>query len=77
MICFLSKKLTKAHVKYLESKLLTLAKEANTSNVENRNHPKPSKISDPDISDMQDFIDHIKLILPFVGIRSLDPSDRK
>ena len=78
MICFLSKDelLTKAHIKFLESRLIALTKDANTSQIENSTHPKLSKISEADISDMEYFIDQIKLVLPAVGIRSLVSSVR-
>jgi hypothetical protein len=72
-ICFYSKDdmLTKAHIKYLESRLVTLAKEAKSSEVLNSNQPTLSKLSEADISDMEYFIDQIELVLPVAGIRSL------
>jgi hypothetical protein len=73
MVCFLSKDemLTKAHIKYLESRLIVQAREANTSFVENSNNPKGSRLSEADVSDMEYFIEQIKLILPTVGMNSL------
>lgn len=73
VICFLSKggMLTKAHVKYLESKLIELSREANSSFVENRNNPKLVRLSEADVSDMEYFIEQIRLILPTVGIKAL------
>ncbi len=72
-ICFYSKDdmLTKAHIKYLESRLVTIAKEAKSSEVLNSNQPTLSKLSEADISDMEYFIDQLALILPVAGIRSL------
>lgn len=72
-ICFYSKDdmLTKAHVKYLESRLVTLAKEAKSSEILNSNQPTLSKLSEADISDMEYFIDQITLVLPVAGVRSL------
>jgi predicted GIY-YIG superfamily endonuclease len=73
VICFLSKDemLTKAHIKYLESRLISQAKEANSSLIENNNNPKASRISEADVSDMEYFIEQIKLILPTVGMNAL------
>ncbi|QDT21916.1 GIY-YIG nuclease family protein [Gimesia chilikensis] len=73
VICFLSKDemLTKAHIKYLEARLISLSREANSSYVENSNTPKASRISEADISDMEYFIEQIRLILPTVGLNSL------
>jgi hypothetical protein len=72
-ICFFSKDdmLTKAHIKYLESRLVTIAKEAKSSEVLNSNQPTLSKLSEADISDMEYFIDQITLVLPVAGVRSL------
>lgn len=73
VVCFSSRDegLTKAHIKYLEARLIQLAKDANTSYVENGNSPKGAKLSEADASDMDYFIEQIKLILPVVGVRSL------
>lgn len=73
MVCFLSKDemLTKAHIKYLESRIIAQAREANSSFVENSNNPKGSRLSEADVSDMEYFIEQIKLILPTVGVNSL------
>ncbi|MEC9364591.1 MAG: GIY-YIG nuclease family protein [Pseudomonadota bacterium] len=73
VVCFSSRDegLTKAHVKYLEAKLVQLARDANTSHVENSNIPRGAKLSEADASDMDYFVEQIKLILPVVGVRSL------
>lgn len=73
VICFLSKDelLTKAHIKYLESRLITIAKESNSSLIENSNNPKLSRISEADVSDMEYFVEQIRLILPTVGFQTL------
>lgn len=76
VVCFSSKDdtLTKAHIKFLEAKLIQLAKDANTSRVENNNSPRGAKLSEADTSDMDYFIEQIKLILPVVGIHALVPA---
>lgn len=73
VVCFLSKDemLTKAHIKYLEARLIVLAREANSSFVENSTTPKGARLSEADISDMEYFIEQIRLILPAVGLASL------
>lgn len=72
-ICFYSEDdmLNKANIKYLESRLVTLAKEAKSSKVLNSNQPTLSKLSEADISDMEYFIEQLALILPVAGVRSL------
>ena len=73
VVCFSSRDegLTKAHIKYLEAKLIQLARDANTSRVENGNIPKGARLSEAEASDMDYFIEQVKLILPLVGVRSL------
>lgn len=72
-ICFVSKDemLTKSHVKYLESRLVALARDARRSQVDNKNTPPESRLSEADISDMEYFLEQIKLILPAVGMNTL------
>jgi hypothetical protein len=73
VVCFISKDelLTKAHIKYLESRLISKARVANSSFIENSNNPKGSRLSEADVSDMDYFIEQIELILPTVGMNSL------
>lgn len=68
-VAFISKDemLTKAHIKYIESRLITLAKEANIAQLENINQPTLNALSEADISDMEEYIKQIKLILPAIG----------
>ena len=76
ILAFISKDelLTKAHIRYLESRLITLAREAKTSYVENTNSPKLAWLSEADIDDMEYFLQQITLILPTAGIQALIPT---
>ncbi len=78
-IGFISKDdlLTKSHIKYLESRIVTLAKEAKTSEIENGTAPSLPTLHEADISDMEYFLDQIKLILPVVSYKVLIPSVTK
>jgi hypothetical protein len=71
--CFISKDelLTKAHIKFLESRLIKIAREANSSFIENNISPRGARLSEADISDMEYFIEQIRLILPTVGMGTL------
>lgn len=73
VIFFISKDelLTKSHIKYIESKLINLARDAKNSEIENGNTPTESTLSEADISDMEYFIEHIKMILPTAGYQFL------
>ncbi len=62
---------TKAHVRYLESTIVKLALEAKTAEVANDNIPSLPLLHEADVSDMEFFLDQIKLILPINGFRCL------
>lgn len=74
-IAFISKDdlVTKSHFKYIESRLVNIATEVKNAELENRNKPTESSLSEADISVMESFIDQIKLILPICGFFGLVP----
>jgi len=73
MIFFISKDdlLTKTQIKYLESRLVQLAIDSKTAEIENGNTPSLPTLHEADISDMEYFLDQLKLILPVMGFRFL------
>lgn len=80
--------LTKAHVKYLEGRMISLLKEAKKSCVVNKTEPEFDRLPEADISDMETFLEEIQLVLPVIGVdffrkvggvftaASDDPSDK-
>lgn len=72
-ICFSSRDegFTKAHIKFLEAKLIQISRDAGTCQIENGTTPKGARLSEADTSDMNYFVEQIRLILPLVGIRAL------
>jgi len=66
---FISKdqNLNKAHVKYLEARLVTLAAEAKRSEIDNDNVPQPPILSEADKADAEGFLADMLLCLPIVG----------
>ena len=60
--------LNKAHVRYLESRLVRLAREAKRCEVENENDPKLPSLSDPDKADAELYLADMLLCLPVVGV---------
>ncbi len=73
LIFFVSKDelLTKTQIRYLESRLVQLALEAKTAQIENGNSPSLPTLHEADISDMEYFLEQIKLILPVMGFNFL------
>ena len=63
--------LTKAHARYLESRLITLAQQANRAVLMNGTAPSPLPLPEADISDMEYFISQAKIVLPVLGVNLL------
>lgn len=63
--------LTKAHARYLESRLITLAQQANRAVLVNGTAPPPLPLPEADISDMEYFITQAKIMLPVLGVNLL------
>jgi hypothetical protein len=60
--------ITKAHARYLESRLIGIAKVAGRAQVDNNTAPPPVALPEADQSDMEYFIDQIRLVLPVLGL---------
>jgi hypothetical protein len=60
--------LTKAHARYLESRLITLARQAGRSRLTNGTSPLPLPLPEADVSDMEYFIAQAKIILPVLSV---------
>ena len=74
--CIISSKdanLTKSHVRYLEARLIELAKSAKRASVENLTAPPIHPLPDSDVADMEYFLDQIEVLLPVVGLDFLRP----
>lgn len=63
--------LTKAHGRYLESRLISLAVAAGRSQLENGTSPPTPALPEADVSDMDYFVDQLKIVLPVLGINIL------
>ena len=60
--------ITKAHARYLESRLIGIANAAGTVSVVNGTAPPLVALPEADASDMEFFIDQLRLILPVLGL---------
>ena len=69
-VAFTSKdqNLNKAHVQYLEARLVGLAKEANRCYLDNANVPQRPSLSDADAADAELYLADLLLCLPVVGV---------
>ena len=59
--------LTKAHGRYLESRILTLIREATRARAVNGTKPEFSGLPEPEIADMEGFLSEIEVLLPVLG----------
>jgi hypothetical protein len=59
--------LTKSHVRYLESRLIGLAKLANRARLANDTSPEPALLPEPDVADMEFFLGQVQMVLPVLG----------
>lgn len=68
-VAFVSKdnNLTKAHVKYLESRCLSLAKKAKRFDLENGTESILPSLSEADMAEMEEFLENLKLLLSALG----------
>jgi hypothetical protein len=69
--------LNKAHVKYLESVFTQLAVDADIYDVQKGRESNPSRLSDADISDLQVVIQEAKILLPTLGYKFIEKTNKK
>ncbi len=69
--------LTKAHVRYLESRFITLATHAGRAKLVNGTSPDPVALPEADVSDMEYYIEQARIVLPVLGINLLRTTERK
>jgi hypothetical protein len=75
-VCIVTSKdanLTKAHVRYLESRLVELAKRADRAVIANGNEPGAKQLPESDIADMEFFLLQMQVVLPVVGLDFIRP----
>lgn len=74
-VVFISKddNLNKAHIKYLESRLFEIAKQAGRYDLVNDNTPTRSAISESDQAEMEEFIGYIQVLVNTMGFRVFEP----
>jgi hypothetical protein len=60
--------LTKAHVRYVESRLISIADAAGRATLANGTAPYYGYLPEADIADMEFFIEQIRIVLPVLGL---------
>jgi hypothetical protein len=75
-VCLITSKdvnLTKAHVRYLECRLVQTIKDGGRAKVTNGTQPSPKLLPEADVSDMEFFLGQLQILLPTVGMDFLRP----
>jgi hypothetical protein len=64
--------LNKAHVRYLEARLIGLARRAKRAEIENDTEPPLPHLSEADRADMETYLDELLVVLPLLGISAFE-----
>lgn len=70
-VCFVTSKdpnITKAHVRYLETRLIEIARRSGRASLSNGNNPGARALPEGDVSDMEFFIEQLHVVLPVLGL---------
>jgi hypothetical protein len=75
VVAFTSKddNINKAHVRYLEARLLELAVAADRAALENGTAPPLPRLSEADRADMEGYLEEMLVVLPLLGIIAFEP----
>ncbi len=68
--------LNKAHVQFLESRLIALARAAKRVPLDNSNIPTEPSLSEADRADMEVFLAHLLGMLPVLGVHAFEKAQR-
>ena len=79
VVAFTSKdgNLNKAHVRYLEARLLNLAKKADRVQLLHGTEPPIPRLSEADIAEMEGYLSEMLVVLPLVGVIAFESLERK
>ncbi len=67
--------LNKAHVRYLEARLLELAAKADNASLDNGTAPEPARLSEPEIAEMETYLDNVLPLFALVGVNVFEPAE--
>jgi hypothetical protein len=74
LILFTSKdaNLNKDHVRYLESRLVRIARDAKRAQIQNGNIPAAPQLSEADRADVESFLEDMLIIYPLLGVAAFE-----
>ncbi len=65
--------LNKAHVRYLEARLVSLAHQAGAATLDNGSALEARGLSEAERDDMESYLDKVLLLLPLLGVQAFSP----
>lgn len=68
--------LHKAHVRYLEARLVQMARAAGNADLDNGNDPVPASLTEAQLANMEEFLDTLQMVLPALGVDLLQSGRR-
>jgi Domain of unknown function (DUF4357) len=69
--------LNKAHIQYLEHRLITLAKDTKRCKLDNQNTPTAPSLSEADLADVEAFLEEMLLCFPVLGVNIFEKPELK
>ena len=75
-VIFVGRDLNKAHIRYLENRLVSITRECGRIRVLTRNTYQNTRLSESQIAAMEEFIDNIRILIDTLGYRILMPAQR-
>jgi hypothetical protein len=78
-VCVITSKdlnLTKAHARYLESRLIRIIRSEGRVTLANRSDPDFNLLPESDLADMEDFIARLQILLPVLGADFVRPTPK-
>ena len=69
--------LNKAHIRYLEARLIGLVKAANRAELDNSNIGSLQRLSEPDTAEVESFLDEMLLIYPVLGVQVFQKAEEQ
>jgi predicted GIY-YIG superfamily endonuclease len=63
--------LTKAHARYLESRIIQMARTAKRARIVNETSPPLPALPEPDVADMEYFLEQVEMMFPVLGFSFL------
>lgn len=79
VVMFVSKdeNLNKAHVQYLEARLIEDAHRIANCKLDNNTVPDKPSLPEADIADMETFLERARLLLPLLGVHAFEPTESR